>query len=118
MWRGLSPQINISGESRTRVSPELRSGYTYVTVSNGVHGQQVVSMAKLELDHIGGRLQCRKLRLLCHAHLLHEVSEEQRVFAHPLNGLQQVGGQVHLIAQLQLLPLQEQGGQGLVRVQI
>lgn len=24
MWRGLSPQINISGESRTRVSPELR----------------------------------------------------------------------------------------------
>ena len=47
-------------------------------------------MAKLEFDHVGGSLQSHKLRLPSHAHLLHEVSEQQSIFTHPLNGFQQV----------------------------
>lgn len=75
-------------------------------------------MAKLELDHVGGGLQRHKLHLLSRAHLLHEVSEQQCVFAHPLNGLQQVGRQVHLISQLQLLPLHEGGAVIFLKVEL
>lgn len=83
----------------------LSERQTHVTVSDGVHGEQVVAVAKLELDHAGGGLQRGVLRLLSSSHLLHEVGEEQSVFTHPLDRLQQVGGQIHLIPQLHLLPL-------------
>lgn len=87
-----------------------KSQQTHVAVSDGVHGQEVVTVAKLELDHVGGSQQCCQLRLLSGAHLLDEVSQQQRVLAHPLDRLQQVGRQIHLVAQLCLLPLGGRGG--------
>lgn len=88
-------------EKNTYLSP-------YITVSDGVHCQEVVAVAKLEFDHAGGGVQCVELRLLRHAHLLHEISEQQSIFTHALDGLQEVRRQVHLVAQLHLLPLQDQ----------
>lgn len=83
-----------------------KEGKTHVAVPDGVHGQQVVAVAKLELDHVGGGQKRRQLRLLSRALLLlDEVGEQQRVLAHPLDRLQQVGRQVHLVAQFHLLPL-------------
>lgn len=95
-----------AGPGGQRSSVTCRNTSTHIAFPDGVHGQQVVAVAKLELDHVGGVLQRSKLRLLSAAHLLGEVREQQGVFTHPLDGLQQVGRQVHLIAQLQLLPLQ------------
>ena len=62
-------------------------------------------MAELELDHLLGSAQVAELLLLRRTALLDQVLEQQRVLAHPLDGLQQVGGQVHLVPELQLLVL-------------
>lgn len=78
---------------------------TYVTVTDGIHGQQVISMSELKLHHLLSRTEIAQLLLLCLAALLDQVLQEKGVFAHPLDRFQQVGGQVHLIPQLHLLEL-------------
>ena len=79
----------------------------YVAALDGVHSQEVVAMAELELDHLLGGAQIAELLLLRRAALLDQVLEQQGVLAHPLDGLQQVGGQVHLVPKFQLLVLGE-----------
>lgn len=66
-------------------------------------------MAQLELDHVLGRAEVTQLLLLRLAALLDQVFEQQGVLAHPLDGLQQVGRQVHLVPELQLLILGRAG---------
>ena len=75
-----------------------------VAVAQRVHGQQIVAVTQLEADHLLGGHQIGKFRLLIAA-LLEQLFEEQRVFAHPLDRLKEVAGQVHLIAQFRLFPL-------------
>lgn len=90
----------------------LRAGEgtgTYVTVTDGIHGQQVISMTELKLHHLLSSTEIAQLLLLCLTALLGQVLQEQGIFAHPLNGFQQVGGQVHLIPQLHLLELRNAG---------
>ena len=69
-------------------------------------------MAKLEVDGVSGGLQGAEallllllLLLLGGAELLQEVLQEERVLTHPLDGLQQVGGQIQPVPQDQLLHL-------------
>lgn len=66
-------------------------------------------MAELELDHVLGRAEVTQLLLLRLTALLDQVFEQQGVLAHALDGLQQVGGQVHLVPELQLLILGVKG---------
>lgn len=80
---------------------------TYITAPNGIHSQQVVAMAKLKLDHLLCSAEVAQLLLLGVTALLDQVFQQQRVFTHPLDGLQQVGRQVHLVPELQLLILGE-----------
>ncbi|KAF3839835.1 hypothetical protein F7725_018552 [Dissostichus mawsoni] len=75
---------------------------TYITTTNGIHGQQVVAMAKLKLDHLLCGAEVAQLLLLGLTALLDQVFQQQSVFTHPLDGLQQVGGQVHLVPELHL----------------
>lgn len=77
----------------------------YIAASDGVHGQQVVAVAQLKLDHLLSGAEVAQLLLLGLAALFDQVFEQQSVFAHPLDGLQQVGRQVHLVPELQLLVL-------------
>ena len=93
-----------------------KASLTHVTEPDGVHGQQVVAVAKLEVDGVSGGLQGAEallllllLLLLGGAELLQEVLQEERVLTHPLDGLQQVGGQIQPVPQDQLLHLGPQG---------
>lgn len=79
---------------------------TYITAANSIHGQQVIAVAKLKLDHVLSRAQVTQLLLLRLAALLDQVLQQERIFAHPLDGLQQIGGQVHLVSELHLLILE------------
>lgn len=81
----------------------------YIAAADGVHGQQVVPVAQLELDHVLRWSEVSELLLLRLTALLDQILQEESVFTHPLDGLQQVRSQVHLIAQLQLLVLQSTG---------
>lgn len=81
---------------------------TYITSSNGVHSQQIIPMAELKLDHLFCSAKVTQLLLLGLAALFYQVFEQQCIFTHPLNGLQQVGCQVHLIPELHLLILEEE----------
>lgn len=78
---------------------------TYITSTDGVHGQEVVPVAQLELDHLFSCSEVSELLLLRVTALLNQILQEKSVFTHPLDGLQKVGRQVHLIAQLHLLVL-------------
>lgn len=78
---------------------------TYITSTDGVHGEQVVSVAQLELDHLFSCSEVSELLLLRVTALLNQILQEKSVFTHPLDRLQQVGRQVHLIAQLHLFIL-------------
>lgn len=80
----------------------------YITVADGVHGQQVVAMVKLEVDDLQRRLDLRNLPELFWSTLPHHVLQQQAVLTDALHGLQQVGPQVHLVLQLQLLLLKQQ----------
>lgn len=62
-------------------------------------------MLQLEAHHLLRCSQVCQLLLLGLPTLLDEVFEEQCVLAHALDGLQEVGGQVHLVSQLHLLEL-------------
>lgn len=62
-------------------------------------------MAKLKLDHLLCSAEVTQLLLLGLTALLDQVFEQQCIFAHPLDGLQQVGRQVHFVPELQLLIL-------------
>lgn len=79
---------------------------TYITAANSIHGEQVIAVAKLKLDHVLSRAQVAQLLLLRLAALLDQVLQQERVFAHPLDGLQQIGGQVHLVPELHLFILE------------
>ena len=72
---------------------------------DGVHGQQVVAVAELEVDDLQGGLDLGHLSGLSWTALPHHVLQQQAVLTDPLHGLQQVGPQVHLVPQLQLLLL-------------
>lgn len=72
---------------------------------NGVHGQQVVAMAELEMDDLQGNFDLSHLSVLSWPTLPHHVLQQQAVLTDPLHRLQQVGPEVHLITQLQLLLL-------------
>ena len=78
-----------------------------VAVAQRVHGQQVVAVAQLEAHHLLGRRQVGEFRLLVDAALLEQLLQQQRVLAHALHRLQQVTGQVHLVAQIRLLRLKQ-----------
>lgn len=78
---------------------------TYITSTDGVHGEQVISVAQLELDHLFSCSEVSELLLLRVTALLNQILQEKSVFTHPLDRLQQVGRQVHLIAQLHLFIL-------------
>lgn len=71
-------------------------------------------MTQLETDHVCGSLELAQLLLPggAAASLPHQVLQQQQVLAHTLHGLQQVGGQVHLVTQLLLLVLQGPGREG------
>ena len=77
-----------------------------IAVPQRVHGKKVVAVTQLEAHHLLGGHQIRKFRLLVAA-LLEELLEEQGVLAHALHGFEEVTGQVHLVAQLGLLPPEE-----------
>lgn len=78
---------------------------SYITAPNGVHRQQIVAVAKLKLDHLLGGAKVAQLLRLWLAALLDEVLEQQRIFTHPLDGLEQVGCQVHFVTQIELFIL-------------
>ena len=78
---------------------------TYITAPNGIHRQQVVAMAKLKLDHLLSCPQVTQFLLLGMAALLDQVFQQQGIFTHPLDWLQQVRRQVHLVPELQLFVL-------------
>lgn len=91
----------------------------YVTVADGIHGEQIVAVAQLEADHILGGSKFPQLLLLgrAEAGLLDRVLEQERVLTHALHGLQQVGVQVHLVTQLLLLVLHgQERGSGATRL--
>lgn len=67
---------------------------------DGVHGQQVVAVAELEVDDLQGGLDLSHLSGLSRATLPHHVLQQQAVLADPLHRLQQVRPQIHLIPQL------------------
>ncbi|TNN78366.1 hypothetical protein EYF80_011350 [Liparis tanakae] len=74
-------------------------------------------MAKLKLDQLLCGAEVAELLLLGLTALLDQVFQQQRVFTHPLDGLQQVGRQVHLVSELQLLILgTDNGAQVLLKV--
>lgn len=62
-------------------------------------------MPQLEAHHLLRGSQVDQLLLLGLPALLDEVLQEEGVLAHALDGLQEVGGQVHLVPQLHLLEL-------------
>lgn len=64
--------------------------HTYITPPNGIHSQQVVAVAKLKLDHLLCGAEVTQFLLLRLAALLYQVFEQQGIFTHPLNGLQEV----------------------------
>ncbi len=78
---------------------------SYITVEDGVHGQQVVAVAELELDDLQSGFDLSHLSSLCRATLPHHVLQQQAVLTDPLYRLQQVRPQIHLIPKLQLLLL-------------
>lgn len=80
-------------------------GNPYITLVDGIHGQQVVSMAELEVDDLQGGLDLSQLSGLSRTALPHHVLQQQAVLTDPLHGLQQVGPQVHFVPELQLLLL-------------
>lgn len=80
----------------------------YITVLDGVHGQEVVAVAKLVMDDLQGGLDLGHLSGLSGTAVCHHVLQQQAVFTDPLNGLQQVRPQVHFIAQFQLLLLERE----------
>lgn len=63
---------------------------TYITASNGIHSQQVVAMPQLELDHLLCCAEVTKLLLLGLATFFDQIFEQKCIFAHPLNGFQQI----------------------------
>ena len=77
----------------------------HITAVDIVHGQQVVAMAKLEVDDLQGGGELRPLTGVSRATLEGHIVQQQAVLADPLHGLQQVRPQVHLVPQLQLLLL-------------
>lgn len=79
---------------------------TYIASADSVHGEKVVAVAKLKFDHVFCRAEVAQLLLLRLTALLDQVFEQQGIFAHPLDGLQQVGSQVHLVPQLDLFVLE------------
>lgn len=83
-------------------------GLSYITVLDGVHGQEVVAMAKLEMDDLQCGFDLGHLSGLSWPTICHHVLQEQAVFTDPLNGLQEVRPQVHFIAQFQLLLLERE----------
>lgn len=62
----------------------------YITVVDGVHGQQVVAMAKLEMDDLQRGLDISHLSAVSGTTLPHHVLKQQAVFTDPLHGLQEV----------------------------
>lgn len=72
---------------------------------DGIHGQQVVAMAQLELDDLQCGLDLSHLSGLCWTTVPHHVLQQQAVLTDALHRLQQVRPQVHLIPKLQLLLL-------------
>lgn len=82
-----------------------RNKLSYVTVVDGIHGQQVVAMAELEVDDLQSGLDLSHLSGLSWTALPHHVLQQQAVLTDPLHRLQQVRPQIHLIPQLQLLLL-------------
>lgn len=85
---------------------------THIAATDCIHRQQVVPVAKLKPHHLLSSAKVTQLLLLRVAALLYQIFEQQCVFAHPLNGLQQVGRQIHLVSQLQLLILDKQMEEG------
>lgn len=61
---------------------------SYITVVDGVHGQQVVAMAKLEMDDLQRGLDISHLSAVSGTALPHHVMKQQAVFTDPLHGLQ------------------------------
>lgn len=78
---------------------------SYITVLDGIHGQKVVAMAKLEMDDLQSGFDFSQLSGLSWTTFHHHVLQQQAVFTDPLHGLQQIRPQVHFIAQLHLLLL-------------
>lgn len=67
---------------------DKRNMLPYITVVDGVHGQQVVAMAKLEMDDLQSGLDISHLSAVSGTTLPHHVMKQQAVFTDPLHGLQ------------------------------
>ena len=78
----------------------------YITAPNSIHSQPVVAMTKLKFDYLLCGAEVTQLLLPGRTALLDQVFEQQCIFTHPLDGLQQVGRQVHFVTELQLLILE------------
>ena len=63
-------------------------------------------MTHLEADHIGCSLELFPVPVSLRPTYPQHVLQQQAVLTDPLDGPQQVGGQVHLVPQLLLLPLE------------
>lgn len=87
------------------MTEKLKETSSYVTVMDGVHGQQVVAVAELEMDNLQSGLDLSHLSGLSRTTLPHHVLQQQAVLTDPLHRLQQVRPEVHLIPQRQLLLL-------------
>lgn len=83
--------------------------HVHVAVAQRVHGEQVVTVAKLEADHLLGGDEVRVFRLLVRGRpeFLEQLFEQQGVLAHPLDRLEEVAGQVHLVSELGLFAPEE-----------
>lgn len=81
---------------------------SYITVLDGIHGQKVVAVAKLEMDDLQSGFHFGYLSGLSWPTFHHHVLQQQAVFADPLHRPQQVRPQVHFIAQFHLLLLEHE----------
>lgn len=82
---------------------------SYITVVDGIHGQQVVAVAELEMDDLQCSLNLSHLSGLSRTTLPHHVLQQQAILTDPLHRLEQVRPEVHLVPQLQLLLLVYEG---------
>lgn len=81
---------------------------SYITLLDGIHGQKIVAVAKLEMDDLQSGFDFGYLSGLSWTTFHHHVLQQQAVFTDPLHGLQQVRPQVHFITQFHLLLLEHE----------
>lgn len=75
---------------------------------DGIHGQEVVAVAKLEINDFQSGFDFGQLFGLSWTTFQRHVLQQQAIFADPLHGLQQVRPQVHFVPEFHLLLLEQE----------